>query len=289
MTAPTAKIDRATYFDALRNDPFNGSLSQAQVDGMNALLDVWEEHYANREGFVALELDYNMGTAFHETAFTMQPIHERGDPSYFLRYDVMGNAQKAAELGNTAPGDGFKFRGAGHVQNTGRRNARFSSDRLNEEFGLKIDFEANPDLRLDPILSAHCLFLGNHEGWWTGVELRAAIQTESWKDDRRVVNGTDKWQAIGNYAQAFRAARIAAQQEAAISQMEAELLETEVQQGAEAVTVRPADTMLSKVARFTSDMRAMGFRVSVTITAVEQPSITNNVTIKKPEAAASPT
>lgn len=51
-----------------------------------------------------------------------------------------GNPRKAAELGNTQPGDGFRYRGNGVLQTTGRDAHR----RMGRACGL--DFEGNPDL-----------------------------------------------------------------------------------------------------------------------------------------------
>jgi putative chitinase len=52
----------------------------------------------------------------------------------------LGNPSKAEELGNTEPGDGFRYRGNGILQTTGRDAHR----RMGQACGL--DFEGNPDL-----------------------------------------------------------------------------------------------------------------------------------------------
>ena len=56
----------------------------------------------------------------------------------------LGNPSKAAELGNTQPGDGFRYRGNGVLQTTGRGAHR----RMGQACG--IDFEGNPDLVTAP-------------------------------------------------------------------------------------------------------------------------------------------
>lgn len=56
----------------------------------------------------------------------------------------LGNPHKAQELGNTQPGDGFRYRGNGVLQTTGRGAHR----RMGEKCGL--DFENNPDLMTMP-------------------------------------------------------------------------------------------------------------------------------------------
>lgn len=52
----------------------------------------------------------------------------------------LGNPKKAGELENTEPGDGFRYRGNGVLQTTGRGAHR----RMGDACGL--DFEGNPDL-----------------------------------------------------------------------------------------------------------------------------------------------
>jgi putative chitinase len=56
----------------------------------------------------------------------------------------LGNPKKAAELGNTMPGDGFLYRGNGVLQTTGRGNHR----RVGLACG--VDFEGNPNLVTAP-------------------------------------------------------------------------------------------------------------------------------------------
>jgi len=55
-----------------------------------------------------------------------------------------GNPKKAKELGNTEPGDGFRYRGNGVLQTTGRGAHRS----MGQKCGL--DFEGNPDLVTAP-------------------------------------------------------------------------------------------------------------------------------------------
>ncbi|MBR1279008.1 TIGR02594 family protein [Bradyrhizobium sp. AUGA SZCCT0283] len=56
----------------------------------------------------------------------------------------LGNPRKAQELNNKNPGDGFKYRGRGLMQTTGRCNYR----RMAQVCG--VDFEDNPDLVFSP-------------------------------------------------------------------------------------------------------------------------------------------
>ena len=59
----------------------------------------------------------------------------------------LGNPRKAKVLGNTEPGDGWRFRGGGFLQTTGRENYRV----LGKLIG--VDLEANPELIEDPLVS----------------------------------------------------------------------------------------------------------------------------------------
>ena len=71
-------IDRAAFYASIRASLFEGVLAQSQVDGMNYLLDTWEEHFGDSD---IRWLAYALATAFHETAYTMRPIEEYGQGS----------------------------------------------------------------------------------------------------------------------------------------------------------------------------------------------------------------
>lgn len=201
-------MNRSVFYDAVRASLFAGKLSHSQVEGMENLLGVWERHFDSDNTIPnpTDHLAYDLGTAFHETARSMQPITEYGEHAYFDKYEP--GTKLGQQLGNTEKGDGYRFRGEGHVQNTGRRNALKATTRLNELFGLGIDLVANPEQRRDPFVSAMSLFLGNKEGWWTGRKLGDFLipGRPDFVQARRVVNGTDKAATIAGYAQKFKAA-----------------------------------------------------------------------------------
>lgn len=68
------------------------------------------------------------------------PALAHNEPALSERVYGLGNPHKAQELGNTEPGDGFRYRGNGVLQMTGRGAHR----RRGLANGL--DFEGNPDL-----------------------------------------------------------------------------------------------------------------------------------------------
>jgi putative chitinase len=86
------------------------------------------------------------GVNHHSAAVTdAEAARLAGNPEAIAeRVYGLGNPRKARELGNTEPGDGFRYRGNGVLQTTGRGNHR----RMGAACG--IDFEGNPDLVVAP-------------------------------------------------------------------------------------------------------------------------------------------
>jgi putative chitinase len=186
-------------FDIIRKQ--FGKLSQGQVDGINrlaahlAMSDLPLKHQA-----------YLMGTSWHETAAKMQPIHEYGAKTYFKKYEP--GTRTGKNLGNTEPGDGYRFRGRGYVQLTGRANYAAAGRKL------KLDLLSNPDLALDPDHAAAILISGCRDGWFTGKKLGDYADYENM---RRVVNGTDRAALIAGHARTFEAAIAASKDKPAVS------------------------------------------------------------------------
>lgn len=198
-------MNRSAFYAALRrraSGVFGTSLSQGQVDGCETLLDE-----ACRRGAPVNDAAYILATAYHETAHTMQPIHELGGRAYFDKYEPGTRIGKA--LGNILPGDGYKFRGRGYVQLTGRRNYELAKKKTG------FDLVNKPDMALEPEVAVAILFDGMEEGWFTGRDLSDFVDEfdEAAEEDlrefveaRRIVNGTDKAALIGGYAIAFEQA-----------------------------------------------------------------------------------
>lgn len=179
-------MSKADFYNAIR-PMFGGSLTSEQVQGIETILDA-------TQGLPIGHRAYLLATAKHETADTMQPIHERGKKAYFNKYEPgtrIGNA-----LGNTKPGDGYLFRGRGFVQLTGRANYAKASKKLG------VDLVGNPDAALDAQTASRILVRGCAEGWFTGKKLSDYLP-DSFVEARRVINGTDRAQEIAASAISF--------------------------------------------------------------------------------------
>lgn len=90
----------------------------------------------------------------------------------------LGNPAKARELGNVAPGDGYKYRGGGALQTTGRSAYRLMGARIG------VDFEANPALIVDPL---HIFVPALKE--WNDGNLNLAADANDIRKVTRVING----------------------------------------------------------------------------------------------------
>lgn len=141
-------LDREVFFDAVRQKPFGGSLDQGQVDGMNAILDAAEAHFA---AWDRRWLAYCLATTYHETAATMLPIAEYGE----------GAGQP---YGEPDPVTGQRYYGRGFVQLTWADNYK----RADEEIGLAGRFSCyqTADNALRPPIAADVMFTGMAEGWF---------------------------------------------------------------------------------------------------------------------------
>lgn len=220
-------MNRANFYASVRqraSGVFGRSLSQSQVQGVEAILDE-----ARRRGTQLYHLAAILAEAYHETGGRMQPVEENLNYSarrmgqvWPKRFPTTASAQPYAgnpralankvyggRLGNVAPDDGWRYRGRGLAQITGRANY--------SKFGLA----ANPDAASDMAMAVRILFDGMERGLFTGRKLAdydylvtrgpdvpgyRYYQSRSIINDDVATNGV----AIDGYGKAFERALIAA-------------------------------------------------------------------------------
>ncbi len=197
-------INRSFFFENVKAHLFNGKLNVKQSAGLTHILDVWEAKYSKKDD---RWLAYALGTAHHEVDRTMQPIHEYGGKSYFMkRYDITGANPKLAEkLGNTEVGDGALFHGRGFVQLTGRTNYRKMQKFLDVDLTSS---ESAANRVLDLKNASAIMFKGMMDGDFTGKKFSDYFSQikDDWINARRIINGKDKANIIADYAKRYYSA-----------------------------------------------------------------------------------
>lgn len=192
-------IDHTAFFNGYRQA--FGRLKQGQVTGIELLGRNMEADASITDlGWAA----YMLATVKHECADTWQPVVERGPRAYFDKYET--GTRLGTRLGNTKPGDGFRFRGRGYVQITGRANYA----RLTAQLGLgpDADLENDPEQALRPAIAYAIMSLGMRKGLFTGKKLSDYISKTGgadYKEARRIINGVDRAALIAGYATTLEA------------------------------------------------------------------------------------
>lgn len=190
-------MDRKRFFDALKkrgSGIFGTSLSQAQVDGINAILaacdrnGVWPlQHRANILAQVYRETGGHM-LGIKETVYASHKDKNPSDAAVIKRLDA---AWKKGQLGKVRTPywrDGWF--GRGPIQITHRDNyAKF-------EAIIGVPLTKKPELALDPIIGADIAVIGMSRGLFTGKKLADypfpdAIDYPVKENPRRIVNGPD--------------------------------------------------------------------------------------------------
>lgn len=86
----------------------------------------------------AAMVEYGINTSKRKAAFLAQIGHESGGLHYSVEVwgptDAQSRYEGREDLGNTHAGDGFKFRGRGLMQITGRANYRTAGEALGVDF-----------------------------------------------------------------------------------------------------------------------------------------------------------
>ncbi|MGN7883621.1 chitinase [Ensifer sp. 22460] len=206
-------MNRTTFLAYARRAPFGHRLTQSQIDGMNAILDEWDRRQSTGKVIDNRYLAYMLATVFHETGGTMQPVTENLSYSaerltqvWPSRFPTIASAKPFARnprklankvyggrMGNTAPDDGWLYRGRGLPQITGKANYA--------KFGIA----DTPEKAGEMATAVRILFDGMIAGTFTGKKL--ADYFKQVDDDpvgaRAIINGTDKAKLIAGYYRNF--------------------------------------------------------------------------------------
>lgn len=111
---------------------------------------------AMQAGIRGNELAAFMSQSAHETMNFVRLV-EVGTVSYFRRYDPVHAPRQARNLGNTRSGDGFRYRGRGYIQLTGRYNYQLAGT------ALDLPLMQHPELAEDPHIAAEiAVWYWNH-------------------------------------------------------------------------------------------------------------------------------
>ena len=172
---------------------------------MTAILDAWERRFVEHD---RRWLAYILATAFHETAYTIQPVRETLAESEARAIEILEAAFAAGRLSWVKTPywrrdeDGRSWHGRGLVQLTHKRNYEAMSVLTG------IDLVADPDRAMEMDAAVTILIEGMLQGSFTGHKLADHLNAtaEDWVNARCIVNGTDRAEKLAAYAMAFHAA-----------------------------------------------------------------------------------
>lgn len=206
-------MDRSAFFAALRKTAsgvFGNSLSAAQVQGCEAILDACEKYRVTDAHHVANVL----AQVYHETGGHMLPIKETvmashkdknpSDVTVIARLDAAFKAGRLPWVSKPYWRDGWF--GRGPIQVTHEANYR----KVGNAIGA--DLVSDKNRIMDPAIGAATAVVGMRDGIFTGKKLSdfdfpACLNAPTKSHPRRIVNGNDGTDAkINGYHRAFHAA-----------------------------------------------------------------------------------
>lgn len=126
----------------------------------------------------AILADAAITTPLRISHFLAQLAHESAGFSTTEEYASGSAYEGRADLGNTQPGDGERFKGRGLIQLTGRTNYRAAGATL------KLDLEEAPELAADPVISLRIA-----AWYWSARSLNAPADQDNLLVITRRING----------------------------------------------------------------------------------------------------
>jgi putative chitinase len=145
-------------------------------------------------GMKGLELAQFIAQTHHETGAFTKLIEIGSERQITRNYDIRHNPELARSLGNTRPGDGWKYRGRGFIQLTGKANYTAASKSLFGDDRLV----NNPELASDPIIAANIAL------WYWGWRVQPRVNnfentTEVTKPINPSLNGLTQRKQLFNF------------------------------------------------------------------------------------------
>lgn len=196
-------MDRVKLFAALRSrgsGVFGTSLSQGQVDGIEAILDSCARNRVRDVHHVSNIL----AQVYRETGGRMSPVRETFATSDTQAIQRLESAWKAGQL---------KWVKTPYWRDGafGRGPIQITHWSMYEKMGkrLGVPLRQNPGLALDPKIGADIAVVGMSEGMFTGKKLSdyrfpAALDAPVEDNPRRIVNGNDGSDAeVARFHRAF--------------------------------------------------------------------------------------
>lgn len=119
-----------------------------------------------------------MDSALRLAHFMAQLIHESGSFRYMEEIASGQRYEGRADLGNSQPGDGVRFKGRGPIQITGRTNYRRYGRRIG------IDIERHPEIAAIPSIGLHLAL-----EFWKLNGLNTLADADDCRAITRLING----------------------------------------------------------------------------------------------------
>lgn len=190
------------FFDTIRADAglFRGSLSTPQVEGLNAILA--EDAKLKQD---PRWLAYELATAFHETARTMQPVRETMAANDNEAIAILDAAFAKGQLPWVKTpywrkdAEGKTWLGRGLVQLTHKRNYELLGK------ALGVDLISDPDRAMESQVAVDIMSIGMRDGLFTGKSLADYFNGKNtdWVNARRIINGVESAEKVAGYAKSF--------------------------------------------------------------------------------------
>ena len=184
---PTPKEDDLEYLSVLKHAKAEEKRFKATVREFNALKDTYKVNTPDR-------INHFWAQMAHETG-GFRWFEELGGKNYFKKYDGR------RDLGNTEPGDGYRFKGRGIIHLTGRYNYMEYSKQIG------IDLIKNPERAADPDIAVWVALI-----YWSNKKLnKYSDRNDIYTITRRINGGLNGIADRKRYLKKLRKAQLDAE------------------------------------------------------------------------------